>query len=147
MNNSREKVSIPGRIADLIWSDEQFYSFIEKDKRVSVPRFPRFDQWCEKEQLCMAFALAGYSKEDVYVSVKSNRLLIKSANDSQKENSIQQGMIVRGIAKRKFEVSYIINDKYDALKCKASMKDGLLKINIPLKQENPEISVNILKEE
>ena len=147
MSNNREKVSIPGRILDLIWSDEQFYSFIEKDKRVSVPRFPRFDQWCEKDELCMAFALAGYSKEDVCISVKNSRLSIKSIKQSQKENSIQQGMIVRGIAKRKFEVSYIINEKYDASKCKAHMKDGLLKIKIPLKQENAEIFVNILKEE
>ena len=144
---SREKVSIPGKIIDLLWSDEQFYSSVEKDKRVNLSRFPRFDQWCDDKSLYMAFALAGFSKEDVSISVKNNRLIVKSIRESGKDNIIQQGMIVRGIAKRRFEVSYVINQNYDASKCKAYMQHGLLKINIPLKQDNAEIFINISEEE
>lgn len=145
--NNRQKVSIPGKIIDMLWSDEQFYSSVEKDKRVSVSRFPRFDQWCDEEGLCMAFALAGFSTKDVDVAVKNSRLLIRSVREKEKDNTIQQGMIVRGIAKRKFEVSYMINEDYDVSKCKAYMKNGLLKIKIPLKKDNTEAIIKILEKE
>lgn len=145
--NNRQKVSIPGKIIDMLWSDEQFYSSVEKDKRVSVSRFPRFDQWCDEEGLCMAFALAGFSIDDVSVVVKNSRLFIRSVREREKDNTIQQGMIVRGIAKRKFEVSYIINEDYDVSKCKAYMKNGLLKVKIPLKKDNVEVVVEVSEKE
>lgn len=145
--SSRQKVSIPGKIIDLLWNDEQFYAFVEKDKRVNISRFPRFDQWCEEENLCMAFALAGFSPEDISVVTKEDRLLIKSVKEPDKDKSLQQGMIVRGIAKRKFDVSYIINKDYNLKECKAFMKNGLLHIKIPKKKDSQETLVKISEEE
>ena len=151
------RVSVPGRILDLLWSDDEFFRDISSHKKISsAGKFPRCDQWCDETGFHMAFALAGYSPGDVDVSVKNNELHINglgskvnpsteasSVNEKTEDEypaklpnlGVQQGMIVRGIARRNFKTKYFINPTFDLLKVSASMKNGLLEILIPRKDE------------
>lgn len=153
MKEALNRVSIPGRIIDLLWTDEEYFRDVSGGKKVSNSgKFPRCDQWCEKDGLHMAFALAGYSPEDISVSVLSNQVFISgtsskletnpedSASLSQEEDEypakepkkiIQQGMIVRGIARRNFRVNFYINPAFDVKRSEAKMKNGLLEIVVP----------------
>lgn len=158
MNNSN-RVSIPGRIFDLLWNDDEFFREVASSKKVSSSgKFPRCDQWCDEEGFHMAFALAGYSPTDVSVVVSENELLINgigsklASSDGRIEYDsevvgddypqktprpiVQKGMIVRGIARRNFKAKYFINPLFDLNNTQAFMRNGLLEVMVPRKSES-----------
>ena len=163
------RVSISGRIIDLLWMDDEFYREVSSLKKASASnKFPRTDQWCDSEGFHMAFALAGYSIEDIDVLFSGSELIISgsgsrmstedSANnqtlkDSQleeypqrgKNKQIQQGIIVRGIARRSFKAKYYINPRFDLELARASMENGLLEVVIPLSSNNSFSKIDINK--
>lgn len=116
------------------------------------------DQWCDDEGFHMAFALAGYSPDDVSVRVVDNELLINgmgsklASPDGEYEDYsgvlvddypqktpkpiVQKGMIVRGIARRNFKVKYFINPLFDLSNTQAFMRNGLLEVMVPRKSES-----------
>jgi len=142
-NLKSQKISIPHKIMQLLWTDDSFYSTIEKDKRVSIARFPKVNQYCDQENnFYMEFALAGYSAEDISISHVNSTITISSEKISDKFG-IQQGLISRGIAKRKFEVSYLINSNYDIENSVAKMMCGLLVIQIPQKTDNKARTIKV----
>lgn len=144
------RVSIPGRMYDLIWNDEEFFRDLSQNKKASTTnRFPRYDQWCDEEGLHMAFALAGYSASDIKVSVKDNEITVSSFAEKQdlepeSENddnlefterkalpSVSYGVIVRGIARRNFKTKFVLHQMFDTNMAMASMKNGLLEVIVP----------------
>lgn len=155
MKDLLSRVSLPGRIFDLLWTDDEFYRELSGNKKVSSSgKFPRCDQWCDQDGFHMAFALAGYSPSDVSVSMVGNMLSIdgrgiKNERDEVYAGTIdaddypvkspslgvQQGMIVRGIARRTFKTKYFINPSFNLSEAQAFMKDGLLEIFIPRGEE------------
>ena len=161
MKEVLSRISIPGRILDLLWSDDEYFRDVTSHKKTSsAGKFPRCDQWCDDEGFHMAFALAGYSPCDVEVSIKHNELHISgTGNKFEKEEQqtvendeypakapnigVQQGMIVRGIARRNFKTKYFINHSFDLSKVKASMRNGLLEVLIPKKEEETLQPINI----
>jgi len=83
--NTLLRVSIPGKIHDLIWNDEEFYNVISQNKKaITTSKFPKYDQWCNDDGLHMAFALAGYSAEDITILVKGSEI-----NVCSKQSNIQ----------------------------------------------------------
>ena len=70
-------------------------------------------------------ALAGYSKDDVKVSVDGDLLVVDSdgVKSSTDDNRVYRQ---KGIAKRKFKKSYLLNKNHEVKA--ANMKDGLLSI-------------------
>jgi len=165
MKETLNRVSIPGRLLDLLWSDDEFFRDISSHKKVSsAGKFPRCDQWCDDKGFHMAFALAGYSPNDVEVAIKNNELHInglgskvdttepsglitKDDEDEYPAKSpkigVQHGIIVRGIARRNFKTKYFINPAFDLSKADASMENGLLEILIPRKEEGLLHSIEI----
>lgn len=144
------RVSIPGRMYDLIWNDEEFFRDLSQNKKASTTnRFPRYDQWCDEEGLHMACALAGYSASDIKVSVKDNEITVSSFAEKQdlepeSENddnlefterkalpSVSYGVIVRGIARRNFKTKFVLHQMFDTNMAMASMKNGLLEVIVP----------------
>jgi len=141
-----KRVSIPLRLHDLIWTDDQFYREVETNKKMSISKFPRCDQWCNDEGLHLAFALAGYGPEDISVKVKNNSIRISNVNKIEDSNNIQQGIIVRGIARRNFNVGFVVADDFNLNRSKAFIKNGLLEILIPRKLESEEIDIEVRSE-
>lgn len=148
------RVSIPGKIYELIWNDEEFYRDISQNKKtLSTNKFPRYDQWCTEEGLHMAFALAGYSISDIKILVKDNEITVSSLSEKQESDqdfdieesgeiperkpspSVHMGVIVRGIARRNFKTKFVLHKSFDANAAKATMKNGLLEILIPKKKQ------------
>ena len=162
MKEVLSRVSVPGRIFDLLWSDDEFYRDVSGSKKVSSSgKFPRCDQWCDESGFHMAFALAGYSPSDVTVESEGNMLHVSgagskssSAHDVAKDKEdeypaktpslgVQQGMIVRGIARRNFKSKYYVHPGFDLLQMSATMKDGLLEIFVPRSGAMERTSVDI----
>ena len=141
------RASIPLQISDMLWNDDQFYRSIESGKKVNIPKFPRFDQWCDEDSFNLAFALAGFSYKDIDINVCNNIISISNVKSNKDDKiNIQQGMICRGIARRSFNVGFLIHSNYDPLRSTAVMKDGLLNISIPRKESIDTVNINIRSE-
>ncbi len=136
---------IPSKFMELLWTDQEFFNDVSKLKKINTSNFPRHDQWLDENGLMrMTFALAGYSIEDIKISVCDKTLTISSdgmgivaakppeeISLDEKNVKIHQGLISRGIARRSFIVKYIVADEFNLSMMKASMKNGLLEIIIP----------------
>jgi HSP20 family molecular chaperone IbpA len=158
MKESKKRYSVPARILELLFTDDAFFNEVTKLKKASSSsKFPRSDEWKDGEGFHISFALAGYAPDDVSIESIENTLVIKGRGmDSlgNKNNSmppekeadafesytkesrprIHQGIISRGIARRKFCVKHLISEEFDASSAVAEMKHGLLHIFVPEKE-------------
>jgi HSP20 family molecular chaperone IbpA len=163
MKDVISRVSIPARVLDLLWIDDEFFREVSSNKKVSSSgKFPRCDQWCDVEGFHMAFALAGYSPDDIVLKAKGNEVFITGSGNKidaeemhealsdQEEYPakapnivVQRGMIVRGIARRNFKAKFYINPTFNVGRMSASMKNGLLELVIPRKAEEEPKTITI----
>jgi HSP20 family molecular chaperone IbpA len=166
------RISIPGRLIQLLLHDDEFFREVTNLKKASTAGvFPKYDQWCDSDGFHMEFALAGYAKKDLEVCYSGQELIIRSLRDNVESEAteiqsnlgesvveehipeiitrgsslpkIQQGAIVRGIARRNFTTNFLIGQEFEVSEAKASVKDGLLHILIPTKGEITTIKIEI----
>lgn len=161
MNRSKSsRISVPGRVVQLMLHDDEFFREVMNLKKASTAgSFPKYDQWCDAEGFHMEFALAGYAKKDLEVCYSGQDLIVRSVRSTQDSQSIntnesleeevipevitrstsspkiQQGAIVRGIARRNFSTNFFISQEFDISSTVATVKDGLLHLVIPAKSE------------
>ena len=101
--------------------DDDFTSF-------SAPTFPFYNIVKQgKNKYDIELALAGYSKDDIDVSLEDGVLSIKSKKED-KEESKDGEILHKGIAKRYFSKSFTIADDVEVKG--AELKDGLLKVSL-----------------
>lgn len=167
MKEGLNRVSISGKIIDLLWADDEFYREVSSLKKAQAHgggKFPKCDQWCDEAGFHMAFALAGYSTKDIRVQTSGYELYIsgvgtkkegtveRSAGDEMSTDDypvknpniqIQQGMIVRGIARRNFKTKYFMSPEFDLSRAAAFMNNGLLEVVVPRSETNALNSIDI----
>jgi len=75
-------------------------------------------------------ALAGYSNDDIEVTVDDDRLTIKTVDDLEtvKDEDDSNNVQYRGISKRKFNLSFTLGRKLEV--SSAKLENGLLMVNI-----------------
>lgn len=161
MNRSKSsRISIPGRVIQLLLHDDEFFREVMNLKKAATAgSFPKYDQWCDVDGFNMEFALAGYAKKDLEICYSGQELIVRSVRSNQEAQStppnesleeeiipevitrstsspkIQQGAIVRGIARRNFSTNFFISQEFDISSTVATVKDGLLHLIIPAKSE------------
>ena len=161
MNRSKSsRISIPGRVVQLLLHDDEFFREVMNLKKASTAgSFPKYDQWCDADGFHMEFALAGYAKKDLEICYSGQELIVRSVRSNQEQQAyhstesleeeripevitrsssspkIQQGAIVRGIARRNFSTNFLISQEFDVSSTRATVKDGLLHLLIPTKTE------------
>jgi len=98
--------------------------------------FPPCDVLINKESkdLMFKFALAGISKQDISMETEGDYLYldIQKADDTEEGYTVIQHGIKRTHTKRKF---YIPSSRYNHSKINVSLKDGLLTIYAPVKED------------
>ena len=86
----------------------------------------------DNDNQVIEMALAGFTKEDITIEVKENKISIAhqaKAWDGEEKSP-------RRIAKRSFNRSFVdYHNRFSLNKAKATFKNGLLQITIPLKDE------------
>ena len=80
----------------------------------------------------LQIALAGFSKENIQVEVKDKILNIKVEPPVLDSETVY---LRQGISYRNMETSFQLNDKIDVSKISVKFVDGLLIINVPLKED------------
>lgn len=84
----------------------------------------------------LEYALAGFDKNDIQVQIKDNILNIHVQKGEENfQEGTNQHYLRQGISYKEFDVSYKLMDGIDKEKIKVSFNNGILYINLPLKQE------------
>lgn len=126
----------------------EIFNLLEKDlfsgineiseARIYDSKFPPCDVKLNEENLDLLFefALAGFSQEEIDISFEDDYMILSVDPKEKKEDtskvSTLMGGIKRGSSRSKYFVPFT---KYDSEKAKASFKNGILSVSIPVKEE------------
>ena len=100
------------------------------------------DVYEDKEGLYFDIACTGLSKKQIDIKVEDDILRVSYTKKDDKEDK-DLHIYHSGIAKRSFNIGWKIARRFELSKIDASMKDGLLKLFIPLTPESKPKKVSI----
>ena len=100
------------------------------------------DIYEDKTGLFFDIACTGLTKKQVKVDIEGDILRV-SYTKKDKDEDLDRHVYHSGIAKRSFNLGYKIARRFDLSKIEGSMKDGLLKLFIPLTPESKPKTVSI----
>lgn len=100
--------------------------------------FPKTSIYIDNDdKLTFDFALAGFSKEDISITLENDKLIIKGHNES-KQKTVKK-VFQNQLAYRDFEVSYRIPNTFSQ-KTDATFKDGILTVKVePNESSQPKL--------
>ena len=109
---------------------DRHFDALKEMRSSTLPTYPPYNIIDHKDDTySIEVAAAGFSKEEIDVEIKENRLTI-SGSKSEKSGDY----LHKGIAGRDFEQTFLLAD--DVKLVSASMADGILKVS--LEREVPE---------
>jgi HSP20 family molecular chaperone IbpA len=99
--------------------------------------FPYADVYVyEKDrELYFDLAVAGYTKEDIKISIKDNVLTI-SCDDDYENDDKDVKYIENGIAKRKFKREWTLGPQVDTKSGEATFENGILSVAFKLEEDD-----------
>ena len=100
------------------------------------------DIYEDKEGLYFDIACTGLTKKQIELKVEDDVLRVIYTKKDKDEDE-DQHIYHSGIAKRSFNLGWKIARRFELSKIDASMKDGLLKLFIPLQPESKPKTVSI----
>ena len=100
------------------------------------------DIYEDKDGLYFDVACTGLTKKQIDIKVEDDILRVSYTKKDDKEDE-NLHIYHSGIAKRSFNLGWKIARRFELSKINASMKDGLLKLFIPLTPESKPKSVSI----
>lgn len=132
-------VSLPD-LYDLMFRDfDKFFSNLSNNDFYGDFNYPPMNLWIEKESkdLVLGFAVAGIPMENIKVDVEGDYLLLEIDKSHDELVGPNYTLLKRGIrnSHSKSKV-YIPSSKYQVDKIKAELKDGLLLISVPTREES-----------
>ena len=122
-------------VKDFFKSEEQFQT--PNNKTINHP----VDIYEDENGIYFDIACTGLNKKQIDVNVEND--ILKVSYKKEESPPDERHIHYSGIAKRSFNLGWKIARRFDLAKIEASMKDGLLKLFIPLTPENKPKSVSI----
>lgn len=92
-----------------------------------LPSFPPYDVTKQDNKYAIRIALAGYSPEDIDVSVQDGVLSVSSAKKQEEEEQSEM-YLWKGIAKRSFALRWSLDEQVEV--AGAVMADGMLTVTL-----------------
>jgi|TARA_B100000900_G_C20002953_1_gene482574 HSP20 family molecular chaperone IbpA len=123
-------------VKNFFQTEEQFQT--PKNKIINHP----VDIYEDKDGLYFDIACTGLTKKQIDINVEGDILRV-SYTKQDKDEDKDLHHYHSGIAKRSFDLGWKIARRFDLSKIEASMKDGLLKLFIPLTPESKPKTVSI----
>jgi HSP20 family protein len=113
----------------------------------SNPSTPPVDIWKEKDgTLKYRFAVAGYSEKDVEVEFEDNHLIVTLDKEEDKKELKKRDYLVKGIKTGKISNKYYVGEKFNTKEATAKLKEGILEVSIPMKEDSKPTKVSVTKE-
>jgi molecular chaperone IbpA len=108
-----------------LFNDPFFNTFSNFQKVTTTTNYPPYNQVkLNDTEYILSFALAGFSKDDIDVSVDNGTLIIKG----EIVEVVDAEVVHKGIASRKFARSFALGEYMEVTG--AELKDGMLNVNI-----------------
>ena len=123
-------------VKNFFQSEEQFQT--PNNKILNHP----LDIYEDDDGIYFDIACTGLTKKQVKVDIEGDILWV-SYTKKDKDEDVDQHIYHSGIAKRSFNLGWKIARRFDLAKIEASMKDGLLKLFIPLTPESKPKTISI----
>jgi HSP20 family molecular chaperone IbpA len=109
---------------------EEFERMVDRVTRAGSDGYPPYNiervapQDCRPERLRITLAVAGFTRDQLDVTVEENQLLIRGRQNDDKSRQY----LHRGIAARQFQRTFVLADGMEVLG--ADLKNGLLAIDL-----------------
>lgn len=89
----------------------------------------------------LEFALVGFDKKDINVSLKGQKLTVEA---KQKKNEDEKQYVHRKICQRSIKKVFDLSDRADIKSIKSNYKNGLLTVIIPVNEkEKEEVQIKV----
>ena len=122
-------------VKNFFQSEEQFQT--PNNKIINHP----VDIYEDEDGIYFDIACTGLNKKQIDVNVEND--ILKVSYKKEKGPPEERHVHYSGIAKRSFDLGWKIARRFNLSEIEASMKDGLLKLFIPLTPENKPKTVSI----
>jgi len=110
-----------------------FDRFLSNSLNESNSSFPYVNIIEDNDKFQLELALPGYSKEQISMNYLKNVLTIKS--NIEENTSEEKKFITREFGPRDFSKQFVIPQMLDAEHISAEFTDGVLRVNVPKKEE------------
>lgn len=127
-------------VRDLYDSNATNYTYL--NTVTSHPTDVYYDK--EKEALIIEIACVGADKEEIKIEKSCNNVLnIEYGKKTEDPKDASKEYYTRKISKKAFKLSYKVNSDYNIDELDAKLKNGLLTISIPKKEESKPVQFKI----
>lgn len=114
---------------------DHFERMLDQASKMSAEGYPPYNiEQVGEHSLRITLAVAGFSMDDLSVSVEDNQLVIRGHNNDDDSDRI---FLHRGIAARQFQRSFVLAEGIEINV--ATMDNGLLHIDLERQISEPEI--------
>lgn len=103
---------------------------------------PKADIFDDGQNFIVSVELPGVSKEDLDIDLGNNRLTVKGKKEFENKEE-KDGYLKIERSRGLFERSFFLDDKVDAESIKADYKDGVLRLTLPRKREEPSKKIEV----
>jgi HSP20 family protein len=110
-----------------------FDHFLNNSLNETNSFYPYINILEENDKFQIELALPGYSKEQISMNYLKNVLTIKS--NIEENTSEEKKFLTREFGQRGFSKQFVIPQMLDAEKITAEFTDGVLRVNVPKKEE------------
>jgi HSP20 family molecular chaperone IbpA len=142
MNKTLNVYRRPGLLGGTVF-DDIFNNMVDFPNLVhqSTQGYPVADIYRGEEgETIMEFALAGFSRDDLFIEVKPEKKSISIRAEMKDAKDIA----IRRIAKRSFNKTYVNYDNnLDLSAANAEFDNGLLRVTVPQRPEVKPVSIKI----
>jgi len=124
----------------LLLGFEHFEQMLDRVSKSSTDGYPPYNiEQVGEEELRITLAVAGFTMDDLEVTIEDNQLVIRGR---QNEDDINRIYLHQGIAARQFQRNFILAEGIEVTT--AGLEDGLLHIDLVRPVPEPQVrKVNI----
>ena len=120
----------------LLLGFEHLEQMLDRASRASAEGYPPYNiEQIGENGLRITLAVAGFSMDDLSVTIEDNQLIIRGRQIEEDETD--RIFIHRGIAARQFQRSFVLAEGMEVIS--AGLEDGLLHINLARPIPEPEV--------
>ena len=114
---------------------EHFERVLDRVSKNASEGYPPYNiEQVGENSLRITLAVAGFSMDDLSVSVEDNQLVVRGRNT---EDDMDRVFLHRGIASRQFQRSFVLAEGIEVLG--ASLDNGLLHVDLVRRVPEPEV--------
>jgi HSP20 family protein len=131
---TRNLLPTVSRFLDEDWNS--LFDWTNRNFSTTATTVPSVNIKEEADQFVVEMAAPGMKKNDFQIELNNNTLTIKSEVQRDEEEKMANGFLRREFSYQSFQRSFNLNNKVvDDAKIKATYQDGVLRLNLPKKEE------------